>query len=259
MRTGLRGLSPGIDRLLDHRIYAPLTVDAVLQDTALVVTEDVYERLLAPPDVARFRFDELPQRRLLLAALVERLRLRGNGRECLDQIARFTAAIELLFPSPEHSAAGGYYRTPDDFYWGGTEEQVIAKGSDWCHEVARVYCALAQVAGIPARIVYTLGWDDGHVIAEAYADGAWTLVDPLAAKVYAREDGRPLGAVGMARARMAELRRATLARGGPYVHERFFEFIAVADYFLIEAGHYSYALSRCNEFYRELLGPIWHT
>jgi transglutaminase-like putative cysteine protease len=259
MGTGLRGFSPAIDRLLDHRIYAPHTADAVLQDSALVVCPESYARLSAPPDIARLRLDELPGRRPLLAALIERLGLTGSWHERLGRLARFTADIERIFPSPEHSAARGFYPTLDDFWWGGTEEQVIAKGSDWCHEVARVYCALAQVAGVPARIVYTLGREDGHAIAECFVEGAWVLVDPLAPHVYRREDGGPLGVVEMACAD-AEQRRSLTGEGrhGTYVRARFFEFTAVAEYYLIEADRYDYGPSHCNAFYRGLLGPIWN-
>jgi hypothetical protein len=260
LRVGLRGFSPTIDRLIENRIYAPHTVDAVLQDTAIVVTESVVERLAAVPDDVRFRFDELPSRRPLLAAIVDRLDLRGRWHDRLERIARFTAAIERLFPSPEHSAARGYYKTPGDFWWGGTEEQVIAKGSDWCHEVARFYCALAQIAGIPARIVYTLGRDDGHAIAECCVDGAWALVDPLAAHVYRRPDGAPVSIVAMA-CTPPSLRRDLMhgGRGELYVHERFFELTAVAEYYLTEAGRYDYRLSPCNAIFRALLAPGWNT
>jgi hypothetical protein len=187
------------------------------------------------------------------------LDLRGPRHERLARIARFTASIEHQFPSPERSAARGYYATPDDFLWGGTEEYVIAKGSDWCHEVARVYCGLAQVAGMPARIVYTLGRDDGHAIAECFVDGAWALVDPLAAHVYERPDGAPVSVVDMARA--SPSRRRVLVRGGPagpYVQERFFAFTAVAEYRLIDAQRYDFGLNTCNAFYRGLLAPTWN-
>jgi hypothetical protein len=258
-RLGLRGFSPAIDRLLDHRIYAPHTVDAVLQDGAVVVGPECGTRLSAPPDLSRYRLDELPDRRVLLAALMRHLELASHWHERLGRLARFTADIERLFPSPEHSAAGGFYPTPDDFWWGGTEEQVIAKGSDWCHEVARVYCALSQVAGMPARIVYILGREDGHAVAECFVEGAWALVDPLAPHVYRREDGMPLSIAEMGRADEGRRRRLTRdGREGTYVRARYFEFTAVAEYYLVEADRYDYSPSRCNAFNRRLLGPGWN-
>ena len=119
----------------------------------------------------------------------------ANGK--VASLALFCRDIEVQFPSPEHSAHDGYYPSPDHFLWGGTEEFVIAKGSDWCAELARVFCALCELSGISARIVFALdGSADGHVLAECHVDDEWMLVDPLAAKLY--EDSR-LGRVGAAR------------------------------------------------------------
>ena len=113
-------------------------------------------------------------------------------------LALFCRNIEAQFPSPEHSALGGYYASPDEFMWGGSEEFVIAKGSDWCAELARVFCALCEMKGVPARIVFALdGSDHGHVLAECYDGGEWMLVDPLAAKLYRDACIGTVGAVRM--------------------------------------------------------------
>lgn len=64
---------------------------------------------------------------------------------------------------------------------GGTEEEIIRRGSDWCTDVARVGCVLCQVAGLPARLVYladTTQAYSGHVIIEVYRGGLWGAVDP---------------------------------------------------------------------------------
>ena len=37
---------------------------------------------------------------------------------------------------------------------GGPEERILERGTDWCPDVARVACALLQVSGLPARIIY---------------------------------------------------------------------------------------------------------
>ena len=41
----------------------------------------------------------------------------------------------------------------DGMRFGGTEEQIIARCSDWCTHIARVACVMCQVAGVPARLV----------------------------------------------------------------------------------------------------------
>ncbi|HUU42554.1 MAG TPA: hypothetical protein VMX57_02180 [Planctomycetota bacterium] len=45
---------------------------------------------------------------------------------------------------------------PDDLdamRLGGTEEEILRRGSDWCTDVARVGCILCQVADVPSRHV----------------------------------------------------------------------------------------------------------
>lgn len=135
---------------------------------------------------------------------------------------------------------------------------VIAKGSDWCHEVARVYCALCQTLQIPCRLVYTASEDDGHVIAEAYWRNAWTLVDPLAAKVYRRSDGSPIGVLDLKLASPEELSAFTESREGYYVNPVFFQHLFVADYWLADSEQYDYGASSCNAYYARLLEPIWN-
>jgi hypothetical protein len=255
-RTGCWGLSPQLDELLAHRIYPPDSVDAVLQDTARLVDPDACAWLEAPPALGPYRFSEVRANRPLLRALADDAIQAAKGLQAVWKLACFTSQIERMFPSPEHSAAAGYYATPEDFLWGGPEELVIAKGSDWCHEVARVLCGLAQVSGIATRLVYAYSDDDGHVLVEYYVDQGWVLVDPLAPKVYRSPSGRGVGV------REVLLRR----QDGPwfrdgegyYVSARFFKHVAIAEYRLSEAPSYKYPLSKCNRYYKERLGPIWN-
>jgi transglutaminase-like putative cysteine protease len=77
---------------------------------------------------------------------------------------------------------------------GGTEEEIIARGSDWCSDVARVGCALCQVAGFPARIVDLVDTEkaySGHVIIEVYRDKTWGAVDLLTGVIYRHPEGNP--------------------------------------------------------------------
>lgn len=257
---GCWGFSPQLDELLGHRVYQPQTVDAVLQDVAVRLTPDTASAWSAPPAFGDYQFEQLRSRRLLLTAIVDRLAIltNPNSYDRLQQIANFTASIEHKFPSPDWPAAKGFYSSPDDFAWGGSEEQVIAKGSDWCAEVARVYCGLTQVCGIPSRIVYTYSRDDGHVISECFVDSEWVLVDPLSSKVYRDSAGEPVSSVRMALAGREERARLTQSHEGYYVDAAFFECVCVAEYRLCNATQYSYALSPCNDYYYRLLSPMWN-
>jgi transglutaminase-like putative cysteine protease len=85
-------------------------------------------------------------------------------------------------------------QAPADVRVGGREEEIIARGSDWCSDISRVACALCCVAGIPARIVFQANPNrpyNGHVIIEAYRQGQWGAVDPTCNVVYRRADKSP--------------------------------------------------------------------
>lgn len=258
-RTGCRGFSRAYDRLLAERVYRSGTVDAVVQDRAVEVCDATLNRFMHPPDAGVRNVTELRRRRPLLAHHA-RFAVGAYPARCeIMSLALFCRDMEAQFPAPENSARGGYYASPDDFIWGGVEEFVIAKGSDWCAELARVFCALCEVSGISARIVFALdGGDDGHVLAECYADGEWMLVDPLAAKLYRDPDIGPIGTARMYELSSEQKRVLTAGAESYYVHERFFRHLSVSEYSIRDAARYDYGLSRCNEYYRRRLSTCWN-
>jgi hypothetical protein len=60
-----------------------------------------------------------------------------------------------------------------------SDEELLKSQTGWCNEQARVFVRLCQVAGIPARMIFLFYCDrkSGHVVAEFYADGRWSMVD----------------------------------------------------------------------------------
>jgi transglutaminase-like putative cysteine protease len=110
--------------------------------------------------------------------------------ERVKGIAEYCLGIREKFEAVDPDGAG-----LEDMVFGGTEEEIIERGTDWCADLGRVACALCQVAGIPARIVNLVELGaayGGHVIIEAWRDGAWGAVDPLHEIVYTHPDGRPV-------------------------------------------------------------------
>lgn len=76
------------------------------------------------------------------------------------------------------------------------DEALLASGSGWCNEQARVFIRLCQASGIPARIVQLFYSDckTGHCIAEFYADGKWCMADASYWIVFPDSEGRLLSA-----------------------------------------------------------------
>ena len=82
----------------------------------------------------------------------------------------------------------------DGMLLGGTEEEIIQRGTDWCTDLARVACVLSQIAGLPARIVHLYNLDQaysGHVIVEINYRAKWGAMDSTTGIVYQQRDGTP--------------------------------------------------------------------
>jgi hypothetical protein len=66
--------------------------------------------------------------------------------------------------------------------FGGTEMEIINRGSDWCTDISRVGASLLQCLGIPTRIVILVNSHNayhGHQVVEAYVDGTYVMCDFL--------------------------------------------------------------------------------
>lgn len=82
-----------------------------------------------------------------------------------------------------------------DYFYGGTEEELIKKGERYCERVARLMVALLEVKGIAARIVFHM---TGHLTVEAYVDGKWGYFDPRYGLFYLDADGRAMSVAELA-------------------------------------------------------------
>lgn len=253
LTIGMKGINESIDEMLDNRIFKTSSVDAVLQDNSIVVNGESKPILQARPIIESYQFDLIKKARPMLNSIV-----RTVVNECdtvLDKVkslCSFTSSVQTSYPI-SHQSNTIYYPSPRDYFWGGTEEMLIAKGSDWCHEIARLYCACSQLCEIPSRIVYTYGESDGHVVAEVYVNDKWLLIDPLLNIVYLKNDIY-YGSVDM----WEDPCIANDFSGGYYCDPQFFRHIAVADYKLSMSNQYDYRLSYCNEYYYSVLSQCWN-
>ncbi|MEU6411994.1 transglutaminase family protein [Microbispora sp. NPDC046933] len=72
------------------------------------------------------------------------------------------------------------------------EEQIIASGSGWCNEQARVLVALAGLRGVPGRLCFAVHANlrCGHTAVELFLDGGWAFFDPTFGVFAESPDGR---------------------------------------------------------------------
>jgi len=143
----------------------------------------------------------------------------------------------------------------DKMRFGGMEEEIIARGSDWCPEIARVGCVMFQIAGLPARMVYLFDTGQaysGHAITEVYRAGVWGAVCPHTDVIYRHRDGRPASTWDLKNdPALIELHRTK--EGRPYTRVGQFRGAAISNYFVWESEQYDYAVSPINDYYRSIL------
>ncbi len=163
------------------------------------------------------------------------------------QIARIVEITRGL----DHDDAPGELA---DLKFGGTEEEIIARGTDWCTDVARVGCALYQVAGFSSRIVYLFNLNaaySGHVIVEVYRTGTWGAVDTSSGVVYRKCDGRPATTWDLMND--AELVGRDEGPEAGFTRPSQFTAAGIANYSAQDSDLYDYTVTGLNAYYRAIL------
>ena len=164
--------------------------------------------------------------------------VRGE-RERMLAILRFVRDLYRLYPEANAQGTG-------DLLLGGLEETVIQKGSNMCNEQARAFCALCQVAGIPAR--YVGHHIMGHGVNEAFVDGAWAYVD-IRGKYFEKSDGTLASAWDLVRDpsiidRQSDAVKADVRPGYDWDGTRCYfsrvEITSIVNYFVWESAEYNY-------------------
>lgn len=241
--TGTGRFGPAYRRMLENDCHAPGSVDRVLFSRMVRLSGETADFLYGhyTPTVSSSR----PGSRARLESCVrEATAGRHTTPDRMDGIAGFTSKL----------ADRAAVQERDIDIVGGTEEEIIERGSDWCVDVARAACVLCQVAGIPARIVYLFDTKSayrGHAVIEAWYKGKWGAADPLTNVVYRHGDST--SATTWDLMRDAALIEANAREGAIYSRAEQFRAAAIVNYFAWEADQYDYTTARLNDYYREIL------
>jgi len=154
-------------------IYRPGSVDHVFFDQAVALQPATVDRLYS--DFTPLDQPFMPGTRPFLEKLTAKVTGRlGADRDKAIALMEWTWRIRVNYSHPEYEP-----------FHGGSEEEVVRKGSDMCNEMARVMIVMAQIAGIPSRYVghmTPLDHDSpstgtGHGVCELHVDGAWAYFD----------------------------------------------------------------------------------
>jgi len=240
---GLAQFGPAYRVMLENDAHAPGSVDQVLMENMVRLCTETADYLYSQytPERSLYRRGERPE----LEYWIDRIFPAGNSdEERIAAIVRFTARLQ-----------GKACQDLDSVQIGGTEEEIIARGSDWCADVSRAGCALCQVAGYPARIVYLVDTEkpySGHVIMEVFRTGVWGAVDPLTDVLYSRSGGSPASTWDLMNDTDL-IEQHSRGESTPYTTPGQFRAAAISNYFLWEATAYDYTVVGINKYYRSIL------
>lgn len=173
-------------RMLERDVHAPGSVDRTLLCDMIRVTDMsaiyLYESFTS--EMPEYDYGARPELESAVARIGRGLEGEGvDGRhDIVCGIAAFLAEI----------AASADDLRPSDMVFGGTEERIMARRTDWCTDLARLGCVLLQIAGVAARLVNLFDTNkaySGHQIIEGYVDGRWACIDPIHGYVFRDMDG----------------------------------------------------------------------
>ncbi|MCI4322295.1 MAG: transglutaminase-like domain-containing protein, partial [Thermoplasmata archaeon] len=219
------------------------SIDRVLWDTMVRLCPATATALYDgfTPTRSAYRAGTRPE----LERLVQALDLSDRSEdERVEAVVRFAAG---LAPTPPVAL--------DQMWFGGSEEEIVARGSSWCTDVARVACGLCQVAGLPSRLVILedtgLAYS-GHTIVETWRDGTWGAVDPVGNLVYRKQFHE--SATTWDLMTHPELLDAQPVRHpGPGARRGQFSWAAISNYSLGTLDSVDYSVGAINQYYRTIL------
>jgi len=229
--------------MCENDTHAPGSIDLVLVENMIRLSNETAEYLYTEytPEKSCYKKGIRPG----LEKYVEKT-IRGGGpdEERIERIALFTSSLQDRATSDL-----------DSMQCGGTEEDIIARGSDWCTDVARVGCALCQVAGFSARMVYLFDVTKayhGHVIIEVYRDSTWGAVDTVTNVIYRHGGGKAASVWDLMNSPdiIDKHRRGDSTY---YTTRDQFSRAAISNYFVWNWREYDYTVSSINEYYRSIL------
>ena len=241
--TGPKAFGRAYRIMLDHDPHAPGSADRAIVASMVRLCDET----------ASYLYDGCPSRSAGCVAgarpALERF-LAEAGSPAGGPEQRVAAIAELTRSLAERSPAGGLAA----MRFGGTEEQIIERGSDWCADVARVGCALYQVAGFPCRMAYLFDLQvaySGHVIVEVHRSGKWGAVDAMCGVVYRTGDGAP--ATTWELMNDAGLVKRHAGPDAWYTNPEQFTAAGIADYHVQDAARYDYPVTGVNGYTRAVL------
>lgn len=163
MRRGYDVFGREFGVMLRNDLHAIDSIDHKFLENMILAEEDNIELLYGTKSEIAY---DVSKHELFEFAQV----FRGKSKlETIKNVLKFTSSIAINYDV--------------DFIhmtFGGTEKEIIERGTDWCADMARVGCVLLQCNDIPTRIVHTVNIEkayNGHVVCEAFFENGYGVCD----------------------------------------------------------------------------------
>ena len=151
--------------------------------------------------------------------------------------------------------------------FGGTEEEVVERGTYWCTDIARVACIMFQIAGLPSRMLTTANTKFaycGHTVTEVYYENKWGVADPTSGVVIRHSNKTPASAWEIQKnydianqsfyRKYSNLQSEIEEEGYIFFPPgEQYESVGITNYYIDEKDRYSYKTSKVNDYCRAIL------
>lgn len=227
MKTGYGVFGKAYEVMLRNDLHHPASVDHELMKNMVLLDDEsaafLYSRVL--------RYDMKGHE---LYPFAQRLKAPAE-KETVQNVLRYTKSI-----------AESFHMDFDRMLFGGTEKQILERGTDWCADMARAGAVLLRCLGIPCRILHLANPHkayNGHAAGEAYYEGRYGVVDFIYG--YQFYSGRPLSALDIRR-------NPGILEDYPGDYKGLYSAAAISEYAPCSAGN-NYAVSAPNDYYLKLI------
>ena len=240
---GLGQFGPAYKVMFENDTHALGSIDRILMEKMIRLCSETADYLYSEytPTRSLYQKGSRPE----MEHYVEKAVLNcQSDEERIEALAKFTSRLTENVTGDLHIMRVG-----------GSEEEIIARGSNWCPDVARVGCALCQVAGFSARIVYLVDTDkaySGHAIIEVYRAKVRGAVDPLTNVIYRYPKGKPASTWDLMNNSFL-IERHSKGESTPHTAPSQFRGAAISNYFVWRWRDYNYTVSKINSYYRSIL------
>ena len=154
---------------------------------------------------------------------------RNNDLESVKTVIKYTSDL-----------AANYNVSLENMLFGGTEKEILDRGTDWCFDLARLSAVILDCIGLTSRFVFVANPNkayNGHVLLEVYYNDNWGVVDPLHGYIF--YESKPVSAKNI----LNSLQLIAMEED----YKNMFNQIAIAEYNPNDMDN-KYIVSKCNDY-----------